>query len=202
MAISFSLFSLIRAILDVVNNRRYKKEIIDSLHPLLKDDSFVLDIGCSDGYLANQLIMQNQTLHILGADIHYPHMSKIPSVIYNGKRLPFPDATFDVVLAVDVLHHTEDIMVVIREMSRVSKHDILIKDHVWDGNRITWLFLSFFDWCTNAPNRIHCTYNYPRLDQWQNYFKALSLTIWEYTQVSHFPFHLNKNFNYIFALAK
>jgi SAM-dependent methyltransferase len=199
---SFHLLSPIRAILDTVNNRRYKKVIIDGLHPLLKDGSFVLDIGCSDGYLDNQLIKQNRTLHILGADLQYTQKSKIPSVIYNGKRLPFPNASFDVVIAVDVLHHTEDIMVVLREMSRVSKHYILIKDHVWDGNRITWLFLSFFDWCTNIPNGIRCTYNYPKLDQWHRYFNALSLTIQESKQVSHFPFKLNKKFNTIFVLAK
>jgi ubiquinone/menaquinone biosynthesis C-methylase UbiE len=202
MAIRFRLLAPIRAFLDAVNNRRYKKIINDTLLPFLKDGSHVLDIGCNDGYLANLLIKKNQTLHIIGADVQITHQGYIPSVIYDGKNLPFPDASYDVVMAVDVLHHTEDIMVVLREMSRVSKYNVLIKDHVWDGNRITWMILSFFDWCTNAPYGIRCAYNYPTFDQWQRYFNALSLTIQEYTQVSNFPFQLNKKFNYIYSLIK
>jgi SAM-dependent methyltransferase len=128
--------------------------------------------------------------------------AKIPTALYDGGRLPFPMTSFDIVMAVDVLHHVKDMAVVLEEMTRVSKRYLLIKDHVWDGHILSWLLLSFFDWCTNAPFGIRCAYNFPTLEKWQRYFSSLGLVIRKTRQVSHFPLKLNGKYNYVFLLEK
>ncbi|MEA2697841.1 MAG: hypothetical protein QOI66_2112 [Myxococcales bacterium] len=49
-----------------------------------------------------------------------------PDFTYNGKRLPFPDGTFDTVLNVQVLEHTPEPARLLAEMSRVLKDDGLL----------------------------------------------------------------------------
>ncbi|MDP9149844.1 MAG: class I SAM-dependent methyltransferase [Myxococcota bacterium] len=46
-----------------------------------------------------------------------------PDLAYDGKTLPFPDASFDTILNVQVLEHTPDPQRLIDEMSRVLRRD-------------------------------------------------------------------------------
>jgi ubiquinone/menaquinone biosynthesis C-methylase UbiE len=63
---------------------------------------------------------------------------------YDGVTLPEADASYDVVMMIDVLHHTDDPTLLLREAGRVSKQGILIKDHFRDGlfAEQRWLGLS------------------------------------------------------------
>lgn len=47
-------------------------------------------------------------------------------VLYDGERLPFPDASFDVVMSVQVLEHTPHPEALIAEMARVLRPDGLL----------------------------------------------------------------------------
>jgi SAM-dependent methyltransferase len=49
-----------------------------------------------------------------------------PDVYYDGVNLPFPDASFDTVLSVQVLEHTSDPQHLLAEMSRVLRPDGLL----------------------------------------------------------------------------
>ena len=46
-----------------------------------------------------------------------------PDVLYDGKRLPFDDQSFDTVLSVQVLEHTSRPQELLEEMARVLRHD-------------------------------------------------------------------------------
>ncbi len=197
-----AFLSPIRALLETVNNRTYRESVLQSLFPLIASHSRILDLGCSDGNLARELMKRNTTLQITGVDVQLNQPARIPTALYDGARLPFPLTSFDIVMAVDVLHHIKDISVVLEEMTRVSKRYLLIKDHVWDGHPVGWLLLSFFDWCTNAPFGIPCAYNFPTLARWQRYFNSLGLSLRAAKQVSHFPLKLNGKYNYVFLLEK
>jgi ubiquinone/menaquinone biosynthesis C-methylase UbiE len=192
----------IRVFLEAANNRSYRESVLQGLSPLIDSNSQILDLGCSDGHLASDLIERNHTLQIMGVDIHLNPPVRIPVALYDGSRLPFPVASFDIVMAVDVLHHVKDIPSVLEEMTRVSKRYLLIKDHVWDGYVLSWLVLSFFDWLTNAPFGIRCAYNFPTLKRWNRYFNSFDLAVKMAEQVSHFPLKLNKKYNYVFLLEK
>ena len=196
------LLSLVHAFWEVANNRGYRQVLLRGLLPLLDDGTQVLDVGCDDGALAHELMERNASLRIVGIDIQACRPAQIPKVIYDGSHLPFPNASFDVVMAVDVLHHTTDIPSVLGEMARVSRRHVLIKDHVWDGHAAARLLLSLGDWCTNAPRGIRCVYNFPTLEEWRAYFHSLGLESRATAQIAHFPLRLNEKFNWIFLLEK
>lgn len=202
MRLLHQLFPPMRAILEAVNTDGYKHAVANGLTPYLHNKDRILDVGCSDGKLSSELMRRNETLKILGVDVQLDLPARMPRALYNGNGLPFPDSTFDIVMAVDVLHHIKDMQGTLQEMSRVSRKYLLIKDHVWDGSRITWWLLSFFDWCTNAPYGIPCAYNFPTLQRWHDYFSLLELNLRGETQISNFPLKLNRRFNYVFSLEK
>jgi SAM-dependent methyltransferase len=202
MKLILFLLSSLRAVLETVNTRRYREAILHRLVPLLADGVRILDVGCDDGALAAELMRRKANLRIVGADVQQHRPGRIAKVIADGRSLPFADAAFDVVLAVDVLHHTPDILSVLREMSRVAGSQVLIKDHVWDGLGVSWLLLRLCDWCTNAPYGIGCAYNYPTLARWLAYFSSVRLRCRVAMPVAHFPWRLNEKYNRIFHLEK
>ena len=66
-------------------------------------------------------------ISVQGIDVLQRANALIQVECFDGAALPFSDSSFDVVLLSDVLHHTVDATVLLREARRVAKH-ILIKD--------------------------------------------------------------------------
>jgi SAM-dependent methyltransferase len=134
----------------------------------------ILDVGCGDGQVAKLLLDQRTDLTLSGVDVLVRERTVIPVVGFNGTVLPFADATKDGVMFVDVLHHTNDPLVLLREAARVSRRWILIKDHHRDGlgARLT---LRFMDWIGNAHHGVALPYNYWSASQWQAAFAELKL---------------------------
>ena len=124
----------------------------------------VLDIGCGAGILTNALAQKGHTVH--GIDLSEPSL-KIASkydttgtVSYqkaNAYSLPYPDQTFDVVCAMDVLEHVEEPNRLIKEASRVLKPGGLFFFHTFNRNPLSYLLIiKGVDWCVpNAPKNMH-----------------------------------------------
>lgn len=180
-------------------DKTYKKELADLISPLCADNSHILDVGCDDGLLSQMLIMNNHSLTIKGIDIQDNRPAKIPRKIYDGKKIPYQDKQFDITMAVDVLHHTRDIGSLLKEMKRVTRKYIIIKDQVSE-DPLSFLLLSFMDWFTNAPFGIKCAYNYPSLHKWHDYFKKLDLRVEYSSKTNGVPAIFFDNYNYIFKL--
>ena len=106
--------------------------------------------------------------------------TRIQVTEFDGRTIPFADASFDVVLFVDVLHHTEVPEVLLREAKRIATRGILLKDHLKDGF-LAGPTLRFMDWVGNSPHGVVLPYNYWTMAQWQQAFKALGLNVnaWE-----------------------
>ena len=126
-------------------------QTVDNIsHPRL------LDVGCGDMTLAEEVeaIVGNCTLQCV--DIH-PCSSELSSqeprwakyTQFNGRHLPFDDASFDVLILSDVLHHVPDTLRVelLKSAARVAKY-VVIKDHFEYGwfSRQT---LRAMDWVGN-----------------------------------------------------
>src|SRR5690349_7501457 len=111
-------------------------------------DATVLDIGCGDGRLAELLMGRRADVRITGVDVLLRPNLRIPVKHFDGAHLPFDDASFDCALLVDVLHHTDDPLVLLREAQRVARRAIVVKDHTLSGTgaRAT---LAFMDWVGN-----------------------------------------------------
>lgn len=100
-----------------------------------------------------------------GCDVYAQPLVHIPTVRYDGDRLPFPDDSFDCVLLVDVLHHAEDAEAVLREAARVARKSVIVKDHYWETDS-QWRRLKRSDYIGNAAYGIDLPYSYLSLDSW------------------------------------
>jgi SAM-dependent methyltransferase len=96
---------------------------------------------------------------VRGIDIMARPTSHIPVDIFDGQTIPHPDKSFDIVSFVDVLHHTDDPSVLLKEAARVARKAVILKDH-FSENGIDHLTLRFMDWVGNAPHGVVLPYNY------------------------------------------
>jgi ubiquinone/menaquinone biosynthesis C-methylase UbiE len=65
---------------------------------------------------------------ITGIDVLVRDHAHIPVVKFDDTSIPFPDRSFDTLVFVDVLHQTNDPVLLLREAARVARNTIVIKD--------------------------------------------------------------------------
>lgn len=153
---------------------RRKRVLVGHLASLMPQSVGVLDVGCGDGSLAADLVAERPDITIRGIDVLARTETAIPVTLFDGKRIPFDDASQDVVMFVDVLHHTHDPMVLLQEANRVSRRWIVVKDHFRDGF-LANKTLRFMDWVGNARYGVALPYNYWSSRQWSEGFERLGL---------------------------
>ena len=88
--------------------------------------------------------------------------------------IPFRDKSFDAVMFVDVLHHTNDPSVLLGEAGRVARTAVILKDHCRDG-MLANSTLRFMDRVGNAHHGVVLPYNYWPEAQWRETFEKLAL---------------------------
>ena len=170
-----------------VHTRRVRI-LAQHLAKLIPQHAAVLDVGCGDGLLASLVQQLRPDISISGIEVLVRNQTAIPMMPFDGEHIPSADHSVDVVMFVDVLHHTRDQMVLLREAKRVARQCILIKDHTCDG-----LFanatLRFMDWIGNAAYGVALPYNYWSEAKWRESFNRLSLSIKSWDQsLGLYPF--------------
>lgn len=146
------------------------------LAELLPQGASVLDVGCGDGSLAKLIGAQRPDVTIRGIDLLVREHTAIPVEAFDGVHFPAADGTYDVVMFVDVLHHTNNAVELLTEARRVARHSILIKDHTRNG----WLAgptLRLMDAVGNARFGVALPYNFWTRDQWQTAFAHLGVSV-------------------------
>lgn len=182
-------------------NPVYKRKLVEYVVSLCDDNSTILDVGCDDGSVASMMMEINPSLKIVGIDIQSNRPSKIPRKIYDGKKIPYPDNSFDAVMVLDVLHHTKDILPVLREIRRVSRNHIILKDHMTYGTFSEYM-ISFSDFIANVPFGIKCAFNFPSPERWNSYFNKLGLKVTDKPRKLSFGFGINEKYHPLFKLKK
>lgn len=134
----------------------------------------VLDVGCGDGLIAEQVLERRPDLTVGGVDVMVRPLSRIPVTRFNGRRLPFPDQSWDTVLFCDVLHHVEEPATLLHEAVRVARDGIVIKDHLVQGVLARPL-LRFMDFVGNAPHGVALPYNYLAAEEWNALLRECGL---------------------------
>jgi ubiquinone/menaquinone biosynthesis C-methylase UbiE len=146
-----------------------------------------LDIGCGDGSIASLIAGQRPDLSIMGVEVLVRPETKVACQPFDGEHLPFPDGAFDLCMLVDVLHHTPDVKVLLKEACRVSKAYLLLKDHL-DENVCDNLTLRVMDWIGNRPYGVSLTYNYQSRALWEKHFAECGLVEASYsTDIPMYP---------------
>lgn len=146
----------------------------------IPQNASVLDVGCGDGTVGSLIHELRPDVAIQGVEVLARPTCKIPCSVFDGDHLPFEANSFDVCLFVDVLHHTNDPRVLLREAARVSRRFVLLKDHL-DENRWDHSVLKLMDWVGNRPHGVTLTYNYQSERQWIRIFEECGLrtSTWE-----------------------
>lgn len=124
----------------------------------------VLDVGCGGGYLTNFLAKKGHL--VSGVDLSEQSLiiakknDTTTSVDYHrasAYELPFADATFDAVSAMDLLEHVEQPAQVVKEASRVLKKGGLFFFHTFNRNLLSYfMIIKGVEWCfSNTPKNMH-----------------------------------------------
>lgn len=85
---------------------------------LIPNGPRLLDIGCGNGYIAHHLSAM-LLADVTGIDLQHKTDAPINYRQYDGARFPIVDASFDAALLCYVLHHTQDLEIVLAELRRV-----------------------------------------------------------------------------------
>lgn len=106
----------------------YQVQVLADILDLLPENvNSILDVGCGDGYITNAL---PKTARVVGLDISEEALQhiKVEKRIGSITQIPFPDKSFELVMANDVLEHLsdEEFKKSLEELQRVAKKYILI----------------------------------------------------------------------------
>lgn len=93
----------------------------------------VLDIGAGSGELAQLIMRLRPDVQIRGVDVLVREKIAIPIDAFDGLHLPFPDASFDSAMLIDVVHHAQDPKALLKEAARVVRKQVIVKDHLREG---------------------------------------------------------------------
>jgi SAM-dependent methyltransferase len=167
----------------IVHTRRVRV-LAERLAPLFPQNATVLDVGCGDGLLAKLIGALRPDLTLEGIDVLVREGTHVPVRAFDGRHIDAADRSYDVVMFVDVLHHTEDPEILLSEAIRVARQCLIIKDHTRNG-----LFagptLRFMDWVGNARYGVALPYNYLSRQQWLDIAGKLRLTIQQWNDRLH-----------------
>ena len=126
-------------------------ELVRSIEDFVAGES-VLDVGSGSGFIAKALhdhfLRSNERKNVRCVDVKNYHKVDLPFQIYDGFSLPFEDNSFDTVIFVYVLHHTDNQQQLLTEAKRVARNRVLVVEDLFVGyfNR-KWL--SFLDFAIN-----------------------------------------------------
>ncbi len=158
-----------------VHNRRVQV-LARELSALLPAHGRVLDVGCGDGLLAAVIQAHTPGTTITGIDVLVRSETHIPVSQFDGSIIPFADGSFDAVMFVDVLHHTDDPAVLLREAARVARHVIVIKDHTLEGFAAQ-VTLRLMDRIGNQRHNVALPHNYWPKRKWLEAFSTIGLMV-------------------------
>lgn len=148
---------------------------------MLPPDVEVLDVGCGSGLLASLVGQQRPDVQIRGIDVLIQPNTHIPVQEFDGEHFPQADKSVDVVTFVDVLHHTIDPLVLLREASRVSRKWIIIKDHLQEGI-LARQTLRLMDFVGNSRFDVALPYNYWPRQKWKSGFESIGAVPEEWSE--------------------
>jgi SAM-dependent methyltransferase len=155
---------------------------------LVPRDARVLDVGTGDGQIAALLAASRPDVSIEGIDVLVRPDASIPVASFDGRTIPRPAASVDVVTLFDVLHHADDPAALLAEASRVTRGCVILKDHVAYG-RLSRAILAFMDDVGNRRHGVALPHHYLDARQWSELIERLSLktTAWEVGGLGLYP---------------
>jgi len=172
-----------------------EKRIIFTASLIPSDITSIIDVGCGDGIMLNYLQKQGRYKRLVGIDISsnalkYVNTEKILGSIDN---IPFCDASFDLVLCLEVLEHLPYNVYpqALKELQRVSKKYILIS--VPNNEDIKGSFVSCpYCGCEFSPTRHLRTFSAKSVITLFPEFKLITLKFFDIRKKYIMEYYLKK----------
>jgi len=131
--------------------------------------SSLLDVGCAKGFMLYDMTLLIPGITVAGIDVsEYAIENALPEVkqylqVGSATALPYPDKSFDVVIAINTLHNLErdDLVVALREISRVSRGKAFI---TVDGYKNEDEKTRLEQWVLTAKTVLH-------VEEWKQLFR-------------------------------
>ncbi|HEY1860439.1 MAG TPA: methyltransferase domain-containing protein [Gemmataceae bacterium] len=146
----------------------YRCRILEMFRTLLKPHAPLarwLDFGGGDGWFGSSLKEAGLAQEVVPVDVQARQRTFTEVALYDGKRLPFPDRSFDLVSSIDVLHHCPSPGDSLTDALRCTNRFFLLKDHTYRG--VTGkLTLCLLDEIGNRRFGIPSLFHYQRGFEW------------------------------------
>ncbi len=153
--------------------QKWTENKLEFFENLLRTEESILDLGCGNCTIANALINKGYT--VTPVDIKdLSILSVLKPIVYDGKKLPFQNETYDTVLLLTVLHHSENPEALLGEAKRVSKRIIIIEDTY--ANKFQKVITQFMDTLINWGHS-KMTYQNKSEEEWEQLFQQLNLAM-------------------------
>lgn len=123
------------------------KDRLASMDPYIKPGYSVLDVGAGSGVFSKRVAAAFDA-KVVGVDIIDYKDDDIDIHLFDGKKLPFEDDSFDVVFAAFVLHHDKRHASLVKEMRRVARQTIVVYEDAF-FSPWQWAFVCFNDFFSN-----------------------------------------------------
>jgi ubiquinone/menaquinone biosynthesis C-methylase UbiE len=148
---------------------------------IIPPGSEVLDVGCGNGFIAHHLSAMLGT-NVVGIDLGCGADAPIDYRRYYGAQFPVDEDSVDAVLLCYVLHHAQDVRVVLNEMSRVLRDGglaVIYEDipRTWWDKGVCWIHNQ--QWCGRTGP---CTFRNDH--EWRSLFDSFGFEIVSERQLS------------------
>ena len=148
----------------------------------------VLDVGCGAGFLSNSLAVHGH--RVTGVDAsarsllvaaRHDETRSVRYLVGDARRLPFAEAAFEVVCAMDFLEHVESPEVVVAEAARVLVPGGLFFFHTFNRSWLSWLVvIKGVEWFVkNTPRQLHVLHLFLTPEELTHACNAAGLEIME-----------------------
>jgi ubiquinone/menaquinone biosynthesis C-methylase UbiE len=156
-------------------NKIRANRIANIVCPLLSNGESVLDLGCGDLLVADS-IQRKKSVKITGIDVINTNLTELPLKIYNGRRIPFEDKSFDKTYVSFVFHHTDGIESLLKECIRVTRKRVVILEDVYE-NKVDLLITKILDYTNkfSASRYMKIPFNFKTEKEWMKLFSKLKV---------------------------
>ena len=163
---------LLRRLIYAIQRSRCTK-MLDHIAPFIPSRGRVLSVGA--GTLNETELLLERGYEAVGLDVvDISVIEGLRPVLYDGRRMPFPDDSFDTALILTALHHAHDPPAVVRESKRLAPRIVIMED-VFKGTLhkyLTW-------WWDSLMNLEFAGHPHTNRDDagWRALFEALDLEL-------------------------
>ncbi len=196
----------------------HRANIICSQITTFLDGDSLLDIGCGNGLIANLLRDRFKTIQLLDVVEYVPKALNLPFKLYEeGQRLPITNS-FDTVLLLTVLHHSNDPVELLKLAWGATKRRLIIIESVVgvhkeesaakyelvnlpDSDQVA--YAAFVDWFYNRVlhDNVPVPYNFTTPEKWQSIFLQYNMRLVQTTYLGQ-DIDMGPEYHILFVLEK